>query len=406
MEEKNQLRWFLIKNFIIILVLVGIAERLVMEVLNQLIIPVVQKYYFANNTWNRSLPTWQILLMIVSFLVELLLLGVKSVLPTVASSGIQMVIESIEERMVEIVPGLHANRSVTQMGTVQGIFLALIIFAMIVLILTPYVIAAVYFAVIVSKEVRKITEHEKQIHEQYDRGRNLMLSDIAHDLRTPITTVAGYAKAINDGMVTDPDKLREYLTVIQTKSMRLNELINLLFEYVKLDSEGFSLDKKPVNIIELLRENAALMYTDVEDAGMELAIELPEEEWEVSADKIQIARVITNLLTNAIRHNDAGTRILVAARCEAGSVRVIIADNGKEIPPGIAEHLFEPFAVGDESRNSKGGSGLGLSIAAKIVSMHGWELKLKEYPGYTKAFVIDVTGAIRTQRGMDCGGNN
>lgn len=399
MEEKNQLRWFLIKNFIIILVLVGIVEHMVMELLNQLIIPVVQKYYFANNTWNRSLPTWQILLVIVSFLIELFLLGVKSVLPTVASSGVQVVIESIENQTAQIVPGLHANRSVTQMGTMQGIFLALIIFAMIVLILTPYVIAAVYFAVIVSKEVRKITEREKQIHEQYDRGRNLMLSDIAHDLRTPITTVAGYAKAINDGMVTDPDKLREYLTVIQTKSMRLNELINLLFEYVKLDSEGFSLDKKPVNIIELLRENAALMYTDVEDAGMNLAIELPEEDWEVSADRIQISRVITNLLTNAMRHNDAGTDILVAAECDAGCVRVVIADNGREIPPAVAEHLFEPFAVGDESRNSKGGSGLGLSIAAKIVSMHGWKLELREYPGYTKAFVMDVTGAIRTQRG-------
>ena len=399
MEEKNQLRWFLIKNFIIILVLVGIAERIVMELLNQLIIPVVQKYYFANNTWNRSLPTWQILLVIISFLIELFLLGVKSVLPAVASSGVQVVIESIENQTAQIVPGLHANRSVTQMGTMQGIFLALIIFAMIVLILTPYVIAAVYFAVIVSKEVRKITEREKQIHEQYDRGRNLMLSDIAHDLRTPITTVAGYAKAINDGMVTDPDKLREYLTVIQTKSMRLNELINLLFEYVKLDSEGFSLDKKPVNIIELLRENAALMYTDVEDAGMNLAIELPEEDWEVSADRIQISRVITNLLTNAMRHNDAGTDILVAAECDTGCVRVVIADNGREIPPAVAEHLFEPFAVGDESRNSKGGSGLGLSIAAKIVSMHGWKLELMEYPGYTKAFVMDVTGAIRTQRG-------
>ncbi len=401
MEEKNQLRWFLIKNFIIILVLVGIAERMVMELLNQLIIPVVQKYYFANNTWNRSLPTWQIILVILSFLIELFLLGVKSVLPAVASSSVQVVIESIENEMIKIVPGLHENRSVTQIGTVQGILLLLIIFAMIVLILTPYAIAAVYFTVIVSKEVHKITEHEKEIHERYDKGRNLMLSDIAHDLRTPITTVAGYAKAIQDGMITDPEKLNEYLTVIQTKSMRLNELINLLFEYVKLDSEGFSLDKKPVNIIELLRENAALMYTDVEDAGMHLNIELPEEEWEISADKIQISRVITNLLTNAIRHNEPGTDILVAAECEAGCVCVVVADNGKPIPPVVAEHLFEPFAVGDESRNSRGGSGLGLSIAAKIVSMHGWRLELKEYPGYTKAFIMNVTGAIRTQRGTE-----
>ena len=391
MENKNHLRGFLIKNFIIILILVGFVERIVIELLNQFIIPMVQKYYFANNTWNRSLPTWQIILVIISILVELFLLGLKSVFPTIAASGIQYVIQEIEGGMIALVPGLHDNKSVTQMDLYQALFLVLIIFAMIVLILFPYVAAAMYFAVIVSKEVRKITEHEKRIHEEYDRNRNLMLSDIAHDLRTPMTTVAGYAKAIQDGMVTDPQKMDEYLSVIQAKSMRMNELINLLFEYVKLDSEGFHLDKKPLNLIELLRENAAMLYSDMEENGMELVIDLPEMEWKVEADRLQMSRVVTNLLTNAMRHNDAGTTILVRADCEDDKARIVIADNGKEIPPSVAGHLFEPFAMGDESRNSKGGSGLGLSIAAKIVAMHGWKLSLGNYPGYTKAFFIDIS---------------
>ena len=391
MENKNHLRGFLIKNFVIILILVGFVERIVIELLNQFIIPMVQKYYFANNTWNRSLPTWQIILVIISILVELFLLGLKSVFPTIAASGIQYMIQQIEGGMIALVPGLHDNKSVTQMDLYQALFLVLIIFAMIVLILFPYVAAAMYFAVIVSKEVRKITEHEKRIHEEYDRNRNLMLSDIAHDLRTPMTTVAGYAKAIQDGMVTDPQKMDEYLSVIQAKSMRMNELINLLFEYVKLDSEGFHLDKKPLNLIELLRENAAMLYSDMEENGMELVIDLPELEWKVEADRLQMSRVVTNLLTNAMRHNDTGTTILVRADCEDDKARIVIADNGKEIPPSVAGHLFEPFAMGDESRNSKGGSGLGLSIAAKIVAMHGWKLSLGNYPGYTKAFFIDIS---------------
>lgn len=391
MEYKNHLRGFLIKNFIIILILVGFVERIVIELLNQFIIPMVQKYYFANNTWNRSLPTWQIILVIISILVELFLLGLKSVFPAIAASGIQYMIQQIEGGMIALVPGLHDNKSVTQMDLYQALFLVLIIFAMIVLILFPYVAAAMYFAVIVSKEVRKITEHEKRIHEEYDRNRNLMLSDIAHDLRTPMTTVAGYAKAIQDGMVTDPQKMDEYLSVIQAKSMRMNELINLLFEYVKLDSEGFHLDKKPLNLIELLRENAAMLYSDMEENGMELVIDLPELEWKVEVDRLQMSRVVTNLLTNAMRHNDAGTTILVRADCEDDKARIVIADNGKEIPPSVAGHLFEPFAMGDESRNSKGGSGLGLSIAAKIVAMHGWTLSLGNYPGYTKAFFIDIS---------------
>lgn len=391
MEDKNHLRGFLIKNFIIILILVGFAERIVMELLNQFIIPMVQKYYFANNTWNRSLPTWQIILVIISILVELFLLGLKSVFPAITASGIQYIIQEIEGGMISLVPGLHGNKSVTQMDVYQALLLVLIIFAMIVMLLLPYAVAAMYFAVIVSKEVRKITEREKKIHEQYDRNRNLMLSDIAHDLRTPMTTVAGYAKAIQDGMVTDPQKMDEYLSVIQAKSMRMNELINLLFEYVKLDSEGFHLDKKQLNLIELLRENAAMLYSDMEENGMELVIDLPEKEWKVEADRLQLSRVVTNLLTNAMRHNDTGTTILVQAECEDDKARIVIADNGKEIPPSVAEHLFEPFAMGDESRNSKGGSGLGLSIAAKIVAMHGWKLSLGNYPGYTKAFFIDIS---------------
>lgn len=391
MEDKNHLRGFLIKNFIIILILVGFAERIVMELLNQFIIPMVQKYYFANNTWNRSLPTWQIILVIISILVELFLLGLKSVFPAITASGIQYIIQEIEGGMISLVPGLHGNKSVTQMDVYQALLLVLIIFAMIVMLLLPYAVAAMYFAVIVSKEVRKITEREKKIHEQYDRNRNLMLSDIAHDLRTPMTTVAGYAKAIQDGMVTDPQKMDEYLSVIQAKSMRMNELINLLFEYVKLDSEGFHLDKKQLNLIELLRENAAMLYSDMEENGMELVIDLPEKEWKVEADRLQLSRVVTNLLTNAMRHNDTGTTILVQAECEDDKARIVIADNGKEIPPSVAGHLFEPFAMGDESRNSKGGSGLGLSIAAKIVAMHGWKLSLGNYPGYTKAFFIDIS---------------
>ena len=86
-----------------------------------------------------------------------------------------------------------------------------------------------------------------------------------------------------------------------------------------------------------------------------------------------------------------GRENLVSAAHCATRLRMVIADNGKEIPPSVAEHLFEPFAMGDESRNSKGGSGLGLSIAAKIVAMHGWKLSLGNYPGYTKAFFIDIS---------------
>lgn len=388
MEDKSSLRWFLIRNFIVVLITVGIVERLIMELFNRVIFPAVQSYYFANTEWNQSLPTWQIVLIIVAVFIELILLGLKGVLPSVLSSGIQYLIEQIEKAIRVVDPTLVGNKSITQINGSDGFFLILIIIAMIALSIIPYVMAALYYSWLVSHEVEKITERENAIHAEYDRKRNLMLSDIAHDLRTPITTVAGYTKAIQDGMVTDPVKQDQYLSAIQAKSKRMTELINLLFEYVKLDSEGFQLDKKPLDIMELLRENAALVYSDVEEHGMELEVQLPDDACMVFADQVQMSRVITNLLTNAMRHNPKGTKILITSQKLEDTMKLIIADNGDIIEPRVAEHLFEPFAMGDESRNSKGGSGLGLSIAAKVVKMHGWELALEEYPEYTKAFVI------------------
>ena len=212
--------------------------------------------------------------------------------------------------------------------------------------------------------------------------RNLMLSDIAHDLRTPMTTVNGYAKALADGMVVEPEKQLEYLQAIQNKSARMNDLIHLLFEYVKLDSEGFSLDRKETDLSELLRENAALIYADFEDAGMEFEIDIPEEVVSVSVDPIQFSRVITNLLNNAMKHNESGTHIKIGMYRKNGYIYILVADSGRRIPGELAEHLFEPFTKGDVSRKSGSGSGLGLSIAKK--SLKCMDFKWILYNSWTR----------------------
>jgi signal transduction histidine kinase len=218
-----------------------------------------------------------------------------------------------------------------------------------------------------------------------------MLSDIAHDLRTPITTIAGYAKALNDGMVTSEEKKREYLEAIENKSERMNNLINLLYEYVKLDSDNFTLKKEKVDLAELLRENAALLYQDVEEKGMELVVDIPENPCEVEIDPLQISRVITNLINNSIRHNESGTTITLELKDVFYNREIVISDDGEPIDESVVDNIFEPFAVGDTSRRTKGGSGLGLSIAKRIVEMHGWEIDLYQNKrGYKKAFIINV----------------
>lgn len=114
----------------------------------------------------------------------------------------------------------------------------------------PFMVGAFIYARIVTREVAKLQRLREQAKQEYDRKRNLMLSDIAHDLRTPITTISGYAAALSDGMVP-PEKQQEYLDAIRCKSVRMNDLISLLFDYVKLDSDGFALSLVPLDLCEL-----------------------------------------------------------------------------------------------------------------------------------------------------------
>ena len=179
----------------------------------------------------------------------------------------------------------------------------------------------------------------------------------------------------------------------------MNDLIQLLFDYTRLDSEGFKLNRTEADVCELVRECAAALYTDVESAGMDMEVGIPDDKIMLSVDKPQFARVVNNLIVNAIRHNEKGNSIGVFVIRETDRVHIAIADKGEVIPDDMAGHLYEPFYMGDKSRNSRGGSGLGLSVARKIIDMHGWKLELKQgerveryrgLKGYAKAFIITV----------------
>ena len=279
-------------------------------------------------------------------------------------------------------------------GAVLGILarsqVLLILMFSLFLLLVPIVSGLIIYARLVTARVNELQKIRDAEREALYAERNLMLSDFAHDLRTPIMTISGYAGAISDGVVTDPEMKAEYIDAIRRKSDRMSTLINLLFEYVKLGSTGFALAKKDCDMNELAAETAAALYTDMEDAGMELLAEIPEEPFIAEADKAQAGRILNNLLVNAMRHNSSGTRIAVLVKRLAGMEEIAVADTGARIEKD-PEQLFEPFVKGDDSRSGDKGSGLGLSISKKIADMHGWELSLVQpYGEYTKAFVLRV----------------
>lgn len=388
MKKHDELKWFLIRKFIEILLVVGVAEYFITFAINSYVMPLVFEYFFPDYD-NIRMAGSEAVAFFVVMMVLLCLGAIGSVFPFPINGIIHGGIEEIQSRLSQVMYFMDETTSVYTLDRYNAILLFLTGFALVAIVAAPYILGALCFAKITIKEFRAIQEEREQQQRDFDKKRNLMLSDIAHDLRTPMTTVNGYAKALADGMVTDETKKQEYLNAIQNKSVRMNELINLLFEYAKLDSEGFRLDKTKLDLCELLRENAALAYSDIEEAGMDFEVQIPEEPYYINADSIQLSRVVTNLLNNAIRHNPKGTTITLSMKEEAAGVRVVVADDGNAIPDDISGHIFEPFAKGDSSRRS-GGSGLGLSIAKKVIDMHGWDLKFVSKPDdrNTKAFVI------------------
>ena len=399
MKRQDSLEWFLIKKFIEILLLVGITEYFITFALNKWIFPPLLEYFFPSRGSNINISSTEAIFFVFAMLVVLLSNAFTAMLPSPVRETAQGLAEQVQQCLAAVLPSMNKSTPIYTLEGQKALLLFLVFLVIALSILLPYILGAICFARITIHEFRAIQQEREAQQKEFDRKRNLMLSDIAHDLRTPMTTVNGYANALADGMVRDPQQQAAYLDAIQRKSHRMNDLINLLFEYVKLDSEGFSLDRKPHDLCEIARENAALIYSDVEDAGMTLDVEIPDEPIMVSVDEVQISRVVTNLLTNAMRHNDQGIRIMLCLFRQEGVIHLMVADSGSVIPKDLEEHLIEPFARGDASRKSSGGSGLGLSIAKRVVEMHGWRMKLVQQPQiqhypfvakYAKAFLIQI----------------
>ena len=223
--------------------------------------------------------------------------------------------------------------------------------------------------------VSKLEDSENQ-RKKLMNDKERMMADISHDLKTPITSIQGYAKALSDGIIVDEDK-DKYIKIIYEKSKKLTELINIFHEYSKLEHPDFNLIFEKVDLSEYLRAYIALKYEDIVESGFNIEVDIPEEEMEIKIDKVQLQRVFDNILGNSIKHNEKGTNIYVSLKEKNDIYEIIIADDGKGISKDIANNIFEAFTVGDESRNSKQGSGLGLSIAKTIVDLHGGTIELE-----------------------------
>ncbi len=392
--RKNEFRTLL--HFFIALVMIFLLEMMLSPLIEGVLFPDLWKLYGVVTPENLELKYQQKIMLEGSGIFLMLLWFSSVIIPAPFREWAMNLGQGLEQMITLVIPQIKIDLWSSQVQVKDALQLFGLSLLLLLLQLLPYVIAGLYFMLYVVRNGKRIREEDRKRQEKLDRERNLMLSDIAHDIRNPMTTISGYAQALDEGIVRDPVKQAEYFHTIRKKSDRVEELLSLLFDYAKLNSTGYSLNKEQLDLCEFLRQIAAQLYLDVEDADMELIPEIPNTKHLAYIDRTQFTRVITNLVTNSIRYNPKGTKILIRLTIDPNDWeddRIIICDTGNEISRATEERLFEPFSRGDTSRPTDGGSGLGLSIVKSIVELHGAKIVYRrDIVGYTKGFEIRLPG--------------
>lgn len=226
-----------------------------------------------------------------------------------------------------------------------------------------------------------------------DKQNRELISNISHDLKTPITSIKGYVEGIMDGVADTPEKMDRYIKTIYNKANDMNRLINELTIYSGIDSNRIPYHFRKLNVADYFNDCVEEVGLDLEGQNIRLNYSnMTPPDTLVIADPEQMKRVINNIVGNSVKYmNRENGTIDIRILDEIDSIRVEIEDNGKGVSPKEIGRIFERFYRTDASRNSsQGGSGIGLSIVKKIIEDHGgyiWATS-KEGEGVCMHFVL------------------
>lgn len=229
----------------------------------------------------------------------------------------------------------------------------------------------------------RINEMTEQINQLITSERDALQSNkdliacVAHDLRTPITSVKGYLDLALDTKHYDLEQRQKYVRIAQTKANRLGYLIHDLFNYTKLTSGEITLHRSKIDLVQLVEQMVEEFYPLFQEEELECTTKYNISYLEMNMDGELIARAVQNLLSNAIKYGKDGKHVYVELECLEQEVQIRVTNYGLVIPEESIKHLFDKFYRVERSRNVKtGGTGLGLNIAQEIVHLHGGRIQV------------------------------
>jgi signal transduction histidine kinase len=233
-----------------------------------------------------------------------------------------------------------------------------------------------------------------------------MLAGISHDLRTPLTSIKSYVKGLQDGVAQTPEKQRDYLDIVYRKSDDMENLLNRLFLFSKLETGNMPFNFRPVSIQKYIVTLLDSLESDFGKNAAALTFNGDVPTLKARLDTEQMTRAITNILGNSVKHNPGRrVNITVALGERDGRISLRVQDDGVGVSDKQLARLFDSFYRGDESRNnSSEGSGLGLAIAKNIVAAHGGSIFAESHDGLAIVIELPIETEMETEDGHneDC----
>ena len=230
--------------------------------------------------------------------------------------------------------------------------------------------------------------------QQTQQAQRDFVANVSHDLKTPLTSIQGFAQALLDGAAANPTTQARAAEIIHTEAQRLGKLVNELLEALNLDSGQLQLNREPLDLNQQLQDLLKGYTARSESTGIKFLWQPASTPIIVNADPHYLQRVFTNLLDNAFSHTPAGGQITVSTANGAGPdktdsfAEVTVADTGKGIPAADLPHIFDRFYQVDKARSGKRGFGLGLTIVRGIVDAHGGTIQVESTPNVGSRFQV------------------
>jgi len=222
-----------------------------------------------------------------------------------------------------------------------------------------------------------------------EAAQRRFVADASHEMRTPIAALKGMLELLDDGAKERPDVRDDFIHTMQLEADRLGRLVADLLTLARLEAGSLNLTLAPEYVKDLLGDVAGVMRTLAEQHGVELLVDVSDDDLRVIADHDRIVQVLLSFTDNALKHSPERTTIRLAAEPHGGMVRLSVSDEGPGIEPEEIERVFERFYRGDSAREGSG-TGLGLAIAREIVEAHGSSIDVRSQHGLGTTFAFDL----------------